>query len=701
MKYILQELIDIEQFQSLQDKLNEIYSFPSAIIDNEGNILTATAWQDVCTKFHRVHPESEKECRISDQYIVDHIHEAHPAVSYKCPHGLVDNATPIIIDGIHYGNFFTGQFFLEPPDLDFFKAQAGKYGFDEKEYLVAIRKVPVWTNEQLTSYLFFIKGLIEVISGIGLKSLKEKETRESLKKSEALYHDLVETAQDLIWQCDSEGRYTYLNPAWEEVFGYTVEEMLGKKFTDFQTPEWAERDLQEFARLMHGNTVKGLETVHIAKDGREINLIFNAKYARDINGQVIGTNGTAFNVTGYRKTQKALSESEVQYRLLINSMAEGVVLHEVIYDNRHMAIDYRIVDSNPSFERETGIKASMAKNQLGSKLYGAAEAPFLDIYAKVAETGNPTHFETYFSPLEKHFDVSVFSHKRGWFATIFTDITERKRAEIQLQKSNEVIQAQNEEFQQLNEELSQMNDALILSKEKAEESDRLKSAFLANMSHEIRTPLNSIIGFSELLAIEDTEKEEVIRYSSIIHSSGNRLLELINLLIDISKIESGTDPVRYSPVRPAGIMHEVADGFRLMASEKCVKMLLSVPPEIQDFSFQSDSLKIHQVLSNLVSNALKFNPGGTVEMGMNLHPEGILFYVRDLGIGIPADKLSKVFDRFYQVESDHLPRSQGAGLGLSLCRSMVELLGGRIWVKSKVGKGSTFSFILPYFKSKP
>ena len=129
--------------------------------------LTATAWQDVCTKFHRKHPECEKECIKSDQYILSHLHEANPAVSYRCPHGLTDNATPIIIEGIHYGNFFTGQFFMEPPDLEFFRLQARRYGFDETEYLAAVQKVPVWSRAQLESYLYFIKGLIAIISESG------------------------------------------------------------------------------------------------------------------------------------------------------------------------------------------------------------------------------------------------------------------------------------------------------------------------------------------------------------------------------------------------------------------------------------------------------------------------------------------------------------------------------------------------------
>ncbi len=156
MKYKLQDLIDLKQFQSLQERLDGICSFPAAIIDNDGNILTATAWQDVCTKFHRVNAECEKECIKSDQYIVTHLHEANPVVSYRCPHGLVDNASPIIIDGVHYGNFFTGQFFLEKPDLNFFRAQAQRYGFEEEAYLAAVARVPIWTKEQASNYLSFI-----------------------------------------------------------------------------------------------------------------------------------------------------------------------------------------------------------------------------------------------------------------------------------------------------------------------------------------------------------------------------------------------------------------------------------------------------------------------------------------------------------------------------------------------------------------
>ena len=157
-----------------------------------------------------------------------------------------------------------------------------------------------------------LQGGLEVARDI----TESKRTEEALRESQALYQDLVETAQDLVWQCDAEGRYTYLNPAWEEVFGYKVEDMLGRRFTDFQPPEYATRDAQEFVRLLEGNFVKGLETVHLAKDGRELHLVFNAKVVRDEDGRASGTRGSAYNITERKLGEKALRESENKFRSL-------------------------------------------------------------------------------------------------------------------------------------------------------------------------------------------------------------------------------------------------------------------------------------------------------------------------------------------------------------------------------------------------
>ncbi|MBC8509100.1 MAG: PAS domain S-box protein, partial [Chloroflexi bacterium] len=163
---------------------------------------------------------------------------------------------------------------------------------------------------------------------------ENRNIEQALRDSDALYHDLVETAQDLIWQCDAEGRYTYLNPAWEAVFGYTVAEMLGKRFSDFQTPEMAARDLDKFDRLLQGDSVKGHESIHIGKAGNEIHLVFNAKFLADKDGHIIGTRGTAYDVTDRVRATQALSNSEAKMRSVftVAPVGIGVVINRILQD---------------------------------------------------------------------------------------------------------------------------------------------------------------------------------------------------------------------------------------------------------------------------------------------------------------------------------------------------------------------------------
>lgn len=286
MHYRLQDLIDLEQFQLLQDRLNNIYSFPSAIIDLEGNILTATAWQEVCTRFHRANKESEHECIKSDQYISRHLHEAKPAISYRCPHGLIDNATPIIIDGVHYGNYFTGQFFLEPPDLEFFKAQPKKYGFDEAAYLAAVKKVPVWTREQLDNYLFFIKGLIEVISGAGQKSLQEREVRSQVFRSEERHHTILQTAMDGFWTADMQGRLLEVNNAYCLMSGYSHRELRSMHIADLEAVQTA-ADIDSGIQEVMREGGRRFETRHRRKDGSLFDVEVSVQYLPAEGGQCV------------------------------------------------------------------------------------------------------------------------------------------------------------------------------------------------------------------------------------------------------------------------------------------------------------------------------------------------------------------------------------------------------------------------------
>jgi PAS domain S-box-containing protein len=178
MNYKLKDLLDIPRLQELLDSLDNIHSMPSAIVDTEGTILTSTAWQDICTKFHRVHPATEKKCIESDRYIETRLDDTIPHVLYRCPMGLVDAATPIIIDGTHLGNVFIGQLFIEPPDEAYFVTQARQYGFDEGAYLAAMRNVPVISEERLYKNLSFIEKLAQMLAEQGLQRKRQLQAEQ-------------------------------------------------------------------------------------------------------------------------------------------------------------------------------------------------------------------------------------------------------------------------------------------------------------------------------------------------------------------------------------------------------------------------------------------------------------------------------------------------------------------------------------------
>jgi PAS domain S-box-containing protein len=264
---------------------------------------------------------------------------------------------------------------------------------------------------------------------------ERRHAEDALRRSEALYQDLVETSQDLIWQCDAKGRYTYLNPAWEQVFGYEIGEMLGKRFTDFQTADQAERDLEEFARLLQGDVVKGLESVHIGRDGREIHLVFNAKTVVDEDGNPAGTRGTAYDITERKRAEDALRKSELRLRAVLDATPFPVALvdledQQIDFWSRS-ALDlfghtaptasewYEIAYPDPDYRRDVveRWKPMLEEARSTGKAVNAGD------YRVTCRDGSVRTCELYAAFLPENLVVT------------FNDVTERRRAEQRLQES--------------------------------------------------------------------------------------------------------------------------------------------------------------------------------------------------------------------------------------------------------------------------
>ena len=263
----------------------------------------------------------------------------------------------------------------------------------------------------------------------------------------------------------------------------------------------------------------------------------------------------------------------------------------------------------------------------------------------------------------------------------------RKQAE-DLRKSNDKL------IREIHQR-DKVEKSLKKAKEQAEESDRLKSAFLANMSHEFRTPLNGIMGFASLLEGDDIDQESRVQYASIIQKSGNRMLEFMNSLLDIAMIESGQTKVKAQQTSVAGIMDDVVALFKPEARKKGLKLTCCKDGPSCGQRIVTDSGKLKQVLAKLLHNAIKYTEEGDVVCGYSLNEGCLQFYVSDTGIGIDYGMQDKIFEQFRQADLNYTKEYEGAGLGLSISKAYVEMLGGRIWVDSEPGSGSTFYFSLP------
>jgi signal transduction histidine kinase len=243
--------------------------------------------------------------------------------------------------------------------------------------------------------------------------------------------------------------------------------------------------------------------------------------------------------------------------------------------------------------------------------------------------------------------------------------------------------------------LKKAEEELIKAKERAEESDRLKSAFLANMSHEIRTPLNGILGFTELLNASDLTDKEQDDYLEIIRKGGDRLLKIINDIIDISKIESGQMQLSISKTNINDQLQTIYAFFKPEADSKRIKLIYKNGSPVEETIIETDAQKVSAIQTNLIKNAIKFTQSGFVEFGFEKRNSHIEFFVKDTGAGISNEQKEFIFERFRQGNDTLTRNYEGTGLGLSISKAYVEMLGGKIWFESEYGKGTVFHFTIP------
>ncbi|MCD4794752.1 MAG: PAS domain S-box protein [Bacteroidales bacterium] len=504
----------------------------------------------------------------------------------------------------------------------------------------------------------------------------------------------VKQSANTIVITDTEGNIEYTNPEFTKLTGYTAEEVLGKNFRIINAGKLPKEHYVElWQTITQGNIWKG-KLYNEKKNGDYFWEQVTITPIKNESGKIVNYLAIKEDITARKKAEEALKENEEYFRTLIENSTDVIS----ILDNKG-----NIMYESPAHKYVLGYrKGELAGKNSFELVHPDDRDRILVQFTKLLK--NPKNFENVnFRYLHKdgtwlHLEGTgknlLNSPKINGIVVNYRDVSARKKAEQELKR-------QNEEYASLNEEYLIQNEELIKAKEKAEESDRLKTEFINNMSHEIRTPMNGILGFSQLLYKRELAEEKRKHYINIIQNSGNQLLYIINNILEISKLGSKQIKSSDKNVCLNDLLLELFSIFDIKAKENKISFYLKKGLSDKESTIMTDPKILKKVLSNLLDNALKFTNNGFVEFGYRLvqtkHALSQLeIYVKDTGTGIRPEKQKIIFEPFSQEETRLTEKIDGLGLGLAISKENAKLIGGKITLISEKGKGSTFFVTIPY-----
>jgi PAS domain S-box-containing protein len=725
-KLELADIIDAQAVQVIMDDFHVFARIPMAIIDLKGRVLVKVGWQDICTQFHRVNPETCKFCIESDTLLSAGVPPGEFKV-YKCKNNMWDVATPILMGGKHVGNLFTGQFFFEGelPDRDLFRAQARQYGFDETEYLAALDRVPQLSRETLAKGMEYFKKLADMLSKLGYSNVKlarllaERDAlTESLRRAKdeleqrvadrtaelravSLYaRGLLEASLDPLVTISPEGRVTDVNHATELATGLPRERLVGSNFSDYFTePDNASAGYRQV--LAQGEVRDYPLTIRHAS-GRTIDVLYNAVVYHDEAGRVLGVFAAARDVTEHKRVEAELAlyrthlEDLVGQRTAELESANARLKTEIAERRRaedQLRLQFTVLQSadnglaitgrdgviqwvNAAFTRLTGYTAAEAVGQNPRVLKSGRQSPefFKDLWQTIL-SGRVWHGEL----VNKRKDGSLYPEemtitpvadadgKITHFVAVKQDITARKQAEAVLQKTAADLARSNLDLEQF--------------------------AYVA--SHDLQEPLRAVGGYVKLLQHRFPEKldAKAREYVTGAADGAERMQRLIADLLAFSRV--GTRGSAFAPTDLNELLRDALNNLQISVKESGAKITSDPLPRLP-----VDATQIRQLFQNLIGNAIKFHSERAPEIHVGARQEKgrWLFWVRDNGIGIEPQYAGRIFQIFQRLHT----RKQypGTGIGLAICKKIVERHGGEIRVESEPAHGSTFYFSIPEISAK-
>jgi PAS domain S-box-containing protein len=517
--------------------------------------------------------------------------------------------------------------------------------------------------------IFNKSGELEFLEGFITDITQRKNMEEALRVSQQLFETLAQTSPVGIFRTNTDGLTTYVNPKWKELAGLTSEEAIGFGWVKAVHPDDREKLERGWNSDVQSQISSTREFRFLRSDGSVVWGMGNA-VPDLVDDNIAGYIGTITNITLRKQAEIALKQSEEKYRRIFENV------QDVYYET---SIDGKILEVSPSIENLSGGNYKM-EDLIGKSMY--------DFYSE---------------PQERQLIVTELKAK-GFINDFEITLKKREGLNTPCSISAKLILDHNGLPEKIVGSMhditdrKNVSDALRLAKEKAEASDRLKTEFLNNISHEVRTPLNGILGFAEIMSLQDLSEEEKKESLAMLFESSNRLLNTITNYMDISLITSGSLSVNKKDFIPAEILWKIFNNFEPACINKKLELFLEIPEQSDNYFINSDPEICQKILTHFLDNAVKFTEKGSIHFGFNHKDDHLEFFVKDTGIGINLESFNIIFDRFVKDSSGPYKVSEGSGLGLSIARGMSEAIGGKIRLESEPGAGSCFFLKVPVKK---